>query len=175
MADLFVAPLTGSVDRNRSGWASSAGSARSLPSRGAWIEIRPWKRDRKTYCVAPLTGSVDRNTPPRIASAKAAMSLPSRGAWIEIIYGQGGANTRYASLPSRGAWIEILLPSLFSWLTCVAPLTGSVDRNTSAGLEATKYVWSLPSRGAWIEILAVSPSPALPGVAPLTGSVDRNL
>ena len=36
---LSVAPLAGSVDRNLANWASSAGQALSLPSRGAWIEI----------------------------------------------------------------------------------------------------------------------------------------
>ena len=55
----------------------------SLPSRGAWIEIREQGRSRTAY-----------------------VSLPSRGAWIEIpqarYFTLGGS-----SLPSRGAWIEI--------------------------------------------------------------------
>ena len=33
----------------------------SLPSRGAWIEIRIPARTRKAVTVAPLAGSVDRN------------------------------------------------------------------------------------------------------------------
>ena len=33
----------------------------SLPSRGAWIEIRPREGPEKDDYVAPLTGSVDRN------------------------------------------------------------------------------------------------------------------
>ena len=41
-----VAPLAGSVDRNPSVWARGHLDDASLPSRGAWIEIRynvrPW-------------------------------------------------------------------------------------------------------------------------------------
>ena len=35
----WVAPLTGSVDRNDVGSLTTALSGRSLPSRGAWIEM----------------------------------------------------------------------------------------------------------------------------------------
>ena len=56
----------------------------SLPSRGAWIEIR-----RAGGPLRPFY-----------------MSLPSRGAWIEISSHFMG-NRLYRSLPSRGAWIEI--------------------------------------------------------------------
>ena len=77
----------------------------SLPSRGAWIEMR-----RGLF-----------------ASARRVMSLPSRGAWIEIIASQGAAAPGWGSLPSRGAWIEILpggrppqagasLPSRGAWI-----------------------------------------------------------
>ena len=45
---LSVAPLTGSVDRNKKLCRVSVTSDRSLPSRGAWIEIfRPaWRPER---------------------------------------------------------------------------------------------------------------------------------
>ena len=103
---------------------------RSLPSRGAWIEIflRP-------------------------GSLPWAWSLPSRGAWIEILGGLiPGAVV--PSLPSRGAWIEI--PELYVQPAnaAVAPLAGSVDRNLFARILPLAARWSLPSRGAWIEIRA---------------------
>ena len=79
----------------------------------------------------------------------------------------------------------------------VAPLAGSVDRNSVAARPAARMALSLPSRGAWIEILRFAvilaqigslPSRGAwieiqthPGrgaqsgrVAPLAGSVDRN-
>ena len=40
---------------------SKAEAERSLPSRGAWIEIRAVKQTAQLDSVAPLTGSVDRN------------------------------------------------------------------------------------------------------------------
>ena len=57
-----VAPLAGSVDRNQDMQRSNYIGRRSLPSRGAWIEIVPCRVYR----------SSDRP------------SLPSRGAWIEM-------------------------------------------------------------------------------------------
>ena len=56
-----VAPLAGSVDRNSAMafWRSAVD--RSLPSRGAWIEIKRWKGEDLWVRVAPLAGSVDRN------------------------------------------------------------------------------------------------------------------
>ena len=65
---------------------------------------------------------------------------------------QNSAPKRSASLPSRGAWIEILVFALLFGALFVAPLTGSVDRNTSCLPEPQKGEASLPSRGAWIEM-----------------------
>ena len=62
----------------------------------------------------------------------AEQSLPSRGAWIEINCLSLMAS-RHVSLPSRGAWIEILDKPKVSLSLKVAPLAGSVDRN-SVGL-----------------------------------------
>ena len=54
--------------------------------------------------------------------------------------------------PLRGVWIEIMV-RLASWGTCaVAPLAGSVDRNTTVYTDYANYNRSLPSRGAWIEM-----------------------
>ena len=80
----------------------------------------------------------------------------------------------------------------------VAPLAGSVDRNSALVAHSaasrpslpSRGAWieifyfngqwcslsmSLPSRGAWIEIVRYSRPLKPPKVAPLAGSVDRNL
>ena len=78
----------------------------SLPSRGAWIEMLLSQLWIELFA-----------------------SLPSRGAWIEIcIYSDCLSISR--SLPSRGAWIEIFLLPVQHYSQVVAPLAGSVDRNT---------------------------------------------
>ena len=118
-----------------------------------------------------------------------ATSLPSRGAWIEIAKKQDRCAPLLLSLPSRGAWIE--MASVYnnskkrpvapltgsvdrnsaSWSyacrTWVAPLTGSVDRNITLTYNEENLPRSLPSRGAWIEISRASESqrPA-PGRSP---------
>ena len=124
----LVAPLAGSVDRNGLTGVRWDESVRSLPSRGAWIEIfRPiMNQDNYTslpsrgawieiplcfvlcgpFGVAPLAGSVDRN--PSLSRTM----IPD--AW---------------SLPSRGAWIEMALQAARLSGFLVAPLAGSVDRN----------------------------------------------
>ena len=61
------------------------GQPRSLPSRGAWIEISRSPEGITMGC----------------------RSLPSRGAWIEIRAPHVVHNVLCRSLPSRGAWIEI--------------------------------------------------------------------
>ena len=86
-----VAPLAGSVDRNGPGLCHYKRKEKSLPSRGAWIEIRLLYCLALVTAVAPLAGSVDRN--------------PS---WWNNL------QTRLRSLPSRGAWIEILLNAVAS-------------------------------------------------------------
>ena len=58
---------------------------KSLPVRGAWIEIR------RECCAAMCAQS----------------SLPVRGAWIEIGMYQTPAWRKEVSLPVRGAWIEM--------------------------------------------------------------------
>ena len=58
--------------------------SRSLPSRGAWIEIAQVDGNAGCFTVAPLAGSVDRNMIRPRALRLGVVSLPSRGAWIEI-------------------------------------------------------------------------------------------
>ena len=57
----------------------------SLPSRGAWIEIHAGRRKLMPSSVAPLAGSVDRNLGSLKGYCEREGSLPSRGAWIEIL------------------------------------------------------------------------------------------
>ena len=56
---------------------------RSLPTRGAWIEMHI-----------------------QSVPAQFRLSLPTRGAWIEI-YNFSRKEEATPSLPTRGAWIEI--------------------------------------------------------------------
>ena len=56
----------------------------------------------------------------------------------------------------------------------VAPLAGSVDRNLDTYFFFVPNRLSLPSRGAWIEIFSLRRAQAVGPVAPLAGSVDRN-
>ena len=89
MRGLAVAPLAGSVDRNMLHGRCTVAFNWSLPSRGAWIEMTlPTTPSASPPPVAPLAGSVDRNCQ-RIGQKRIRRrSLPSRGAWIEIyIYG----------------------------------------------------------------------------------------
>ena len=79
-------------------------AAKSLPVRGAWIEISL----RKKF-------------------AKNLESLPVRGAWIEIMPFSGQLCRQDSSLPVRGAWIEIIRCKGESRRDYVAPRAGSVD------------------------------------------------
>ena len=79
---------------------------RSLPARGAWIEIFPERpRPRRSPCRSPhgehglKYGCADQNKP-------CPKSLPARGAWIEML-NICKALESYLSLPARGAWIEM--------------------------------------------------------------------
>ena len=58
--------------------------SRSLPSRGAWIEMAMPPRASSAGTVAPLAGSVDRNVEQALLRCSVKGSLPSRGAWIEM-------------------------------------------------------------------------------------------
>ena len=58
---ICVAPLAGSVDRNPSSGPPARTTSRSLPSRGAGIEMGMPGYESTLNKVAPLAGSVDRN------------------------------------------------------------------------------------------------------------------
>ena len=160
MLDLFdsgnrqgVAPLAGSVDRNGWGGYGNFGGGKSLPSRGAWIEIF-------MHLVYKL--AKDR-------------SLPSRGAWIEILQ-TFLESCGTMSLPSRGAWIEIVRCRFASSKKAVvAPLAGSVDRNRCPPPGAGRCGPVAPLAGS-VDRNSLAPlSSSASLVAPLAGSVDRNL
>ena len=82
--------------------------SRSLPSRGAWIEINVFGGIRIPQKVAPLAGSVDRNV--------LVLGYPAPGKAVAPLAGSVDRNLEKAkaeieaqgSLPSRGAWIEIV-------------------------------------------------------------------
>ena len=95
---------------------------------------------------------MDRNVIDAAESARQVVgSLPSRGAWIEIImHHVPPACARVAplagSVDRNSSREKDGCPGL------VAPLAGSVDRNHQAATLAATVKPSLPSRGAWIEI-----------------------
>ena len=100
-------------------------------------------------------------------------SLLLRGAWIEISTWTSWC-ARSTSLLLRGAWIEMAHPLCGKRFRWVAPLAGSVDRNSPAGSRLRGACRSLLLRGAWIEMASASTSWPATRVAPLAGSVDRN-
>ena len=83
----------------------SSRTERSLPVRGAWIEI----------------------TATDAATLGALLSLPVRGAWIEIACSTRPPASPCRSLPVRGAWIEMPEPAAATRGGTVAPRAGSVD------------------------------------------------
>ena len=123
----------------------------SLPTRGAWIEI-------KCPCRPEYTQT----------------SLPTRGAWIEIGTVAAGLTVKASVAPHAGSVDRnsghfICLQTIY-----VAPLAGSVDRNISSQSSLVYLCMSLPTRGAWIEISRSQRDFDEYGVAPHAGSVDRN-
>jgi len=120
---------------------------RSLPTRGAWIEMRPGA----------------------IISTHAARSLPTRGAWIEIQWYDNYDCIR-KSLPTRGAWIEMTLAQ-----TPRLSEDGRSPHGERGlkfhGKRAKPFGYrSLPTRGAWIEIWAKWHCKALKRSLPTRGA-----
>ena len=108
--------------------------ARSLPVRGAWIEI-----------------SIS------ATSSKFPPSLPVRGAWIEMYFRSYFRITASWSLPVRGAWIE-MRTRLASWLSASGRSPcGERGLKCWAFGGCTRIRRSLPVRGAWIEMIPSSP------------------
>ena len=123
-------------------------SPRSLPVRGAWIEIYSlYALLMSSQCRSPCG---ERGLKCLVLGfvALAVRSLPVRGAWIEI-YSLYALLMSSQSLPVRGAWIEIV------------------------GMLRTMFAsTSLPVRGAWIEIALCAVHRGRVDVAPRAGSVD---
>ncbi len=85
--------------------ASINGFDRSLPSRGAWIEIALAVR----------------------AATPIKTSLPSRGAWIEIQSVNNSTLTGYGRSPRGERGLKSFFVVILSVCIIVAPLAGSVD------------------------------------------------
>ena len=75
---------------------------KSLPVRGAWVEI---------FC--------------RVARRLDLGSLPVRGAWVEMVTWVS-TDERRMSLPVRGAWVEMCFGAKNARKRGVAPRAGSV-------------------------------------------------
>ena len=78
------------------------------------------------------------------------------------------------SLPSRGAWIEILKDFGSMHTVTVAPLAGSVDRNTNIYAIKDELAEVAPLAGSVDRNRKGKKTLTAPLVAPLAGSVDRN-
>ena len=125
-----VAPLAGSVDRNFAEAEEKTEAVKSLPSRGAWIEISMWTA-----------------TPSSLKP-----SLPSRGAWIEMRRGLFAFAAACVAPLAGSVDRNYFQPGGAAAPGWVAPLAGSVDRNYGSNARFYYQRRSLPSRGAWIEI-----------------------
>ena len=105
-----VAPHAGSVDRNSERSKLILGGKKSLPTRGAWIEILSGsQRDFDEY-VAPHAGSVDRNAVHHDAVG-GKLVAPHAGSVDRNCSATASGKWTMGSLPTRGAWIEIGLHS----------------------------------------------------------------
>ncbi len=142
---------------------------RSLPVRGAWIEIIPsWSWGTRYTGRSPY-GERGLKFRKHHQALDECASLPVRGAWIEIIIFCTLSNSSL-SLPVRGAWIEIE----GSFTTA----TGAGGRSPY-GERGLKYLQvqlgrggdpSLPVRGAWIEIGSSGTSGRSGGSLPVRGA-----
>ena len=103
----------------------------SLPTRGAWIEITPSSLRRSSPRSRSPHGERGLKYDKREFDSLEEWSLPTRGAWIEIMPCTSSIPV-LQSLPTRGAWIEMKT----RWRRL--PRTSS-----------------LPTRGAWIEMSSV--------------------
>ena len=81
--------------------------ARSLPARGAWIEMTHPRKIEKGVNSRSPHGERGLKSAGIVRVNSVSMSLPARGAWIEIRADKLVLVYRVMSLPARGAWIEI--------------------------------------------------------------------
>ena len=150
-------------------------TTRSLPVRGAWIEIQAEGRGESAGKSLPVRGAwieiTCRNT-----GCEQAKSLPVRGAWIEMEESRSGAPglCRRSPCGERGLKSAGSAPGSrqasrspcgerglkYDADVSVSHLVGrspcgerglKYDRRSSTGC----CDWSLPVRGAWIEIVCV--------------------
>ncbi len=122
----------------------------SLPTRGAWIEMRQ-ERGWSTYKRRSPHGERGLKSGECVSVLLTVESLPTRGAWIEILWYLSNAPP-VPSLPTRGAWIEIFSSgNLSSTLTRRSP-HGERGLKFRSDKPQAKPFRSLPTRGAWIEI-----------------------
>ena len=143
----------------------------SLPARGAWIEIRRLRQNGSRPTRRSPHGERGLKCLRAFRRVEFCVSLPARGAWIEMQNWLSGS-TAIGSLPARGAWIEIRLqPSENEKIPGRSP-HGERGLKYRGHEERPEGHGSLPARGAWIEIYP--PFCFLPNrhVAPRTGSVD---
>ena len=122
---------------------------RSLPVRGAWIEIR-------------------RSCRIRVFSS----SLPVRGAWIEITpHGKmRGMNASRSPCGERGLKYQVVNFSVVAYVG--RSPCGERGLKLPCVPAARQSSGSLPVRGAWIEIVSMILRTAQSAVAPRAGSVD---
>ena len=99
----------------------------SLPIRGAWIEIFIFAHDGHNITGRSPYGERGLKSKTKPGSAAERLSLPIRGAWIEINIWILSIFLMVSSLPIRGAWIEITYSCGACDKNPVAPHTGSVD------------------------------------------------
>ena len=128
--------------------ALRADGIRSLPTRGAWIEILKSRTSSMRF-----------------------LSLPTRGAWIEIRCRSGRERHAAKSLPTRGAWIEMSTARRRTWTRSRSPRGERGLKYQEAG-GREEGAGSLPTRGAWIEIRTAARPRNGRMVAPHAGSVD---
>ena len=146
---------------------------RSLPVRGAWVEISLSTSSGDGNASLPVRGAWVEILP-STAILYADASLPVRGAWVEIPAHASGSACAAPSLPVRGAWVEM---KLGSWdyiseacrspcgergLKCPSrPRQRNIARRSPCGerglkCDVVRRVYachvSLPVRGAWVEM-----------------------
>ena len=100
--------------------------SRSLPVRGAWVEMSGSSIARVSLKCRSPCGERGLKWERHVRACPRRPSLPVRGAWVEIA---GGWRLWLAagSLPVRGAWIEIPGERDSGKVQRVAPRAGSVD------------------------------------------------
>ena len=122
----------------------------SLPSRGAWIEIRQPQDWFWRLYVAPLTGSVDWNSPMIPQNTRRNSRSPHGERGLKCKQGRRWRRTGCRS-PHGERGLKLLAEELDVIKFSRSP-HGERGLKYGSCLESGKPYWSLPSRGAWIEM-----------------------